>query len=207
MDEKEERLGGFRKVLAAPQVYDMFQFLSGGKRARKHVVSKYVNKGPSRILDIGCGTGYVLDYLGKDVDYQGYDLNQTYIDYANKKYSQYDFYCERVNKMDLPEADQFDYVIATGLLHHLNDDESLDLIEIAYSALKFGGQFLTLDGVFTNSQSKLTKWFLSNDRGKHVRTEDAYLTLVQKYFGNIESEISDTIFTIPYTACILSCTK
>lgn len=207
MADQEERLGGLRRVLAAPQAYDLFQQISGGKRGRKYLVNNYVKGSSSRILDIGCGTGYILDYLNKDVNYKGYDLNQTYIDFAKKKYPQYDFHCERVNKMELNESEQFDYVIATGLLHHLNDQESSELIEIAYSGLKKGGKFLTLDGVYTDTQSKLSKWVLNNDRGKHVRTEAAYMTLANKYFDQIDSEVSDKIFIIPYTACILSCEK
>ena len=40
---------------------------------------------PRNILDIGCGTGKILESLPA-VDYYGYDISKKYINYAKKKY-------------------------------------------------------------------------------------------------------------------------
>ena len=211
MEVSEERKSGLRSLLSTSLVYDLFQSVIGGKRARKYVVHNYINnklKNGSNVLDIGCGTGYVLDYFGTEVNYIGYDLDETYIEYANKKYQgKGKFYCQRVKEMNLAEKDKFDFVMAMGLLHHLNDQESIELFGIAHSVLKEGGHFLTLDGVFTDEQSTASKYILNNDRGKHVRYLNEYKKLASNYFSNVDSEISDEIFRIPYTACILDCQK
>jgi len=211
MAEREERTTGLRSLLSMSKVYDGFQQVIGGKKARKYVVDNFINKFNGercKVLDIGCGTGYLLDYITKDIEYHGYDLNQTYIDHAKNKYGERgSFYCERVRNMELSENEKFDFVIAMGLIHHLNDQESIDLFSLAFNALKKNGKFLTLDGVFTNEQSNLAKYILNNDRGKHVRTEKEYIVLAKSHFDIIDSEVTDDLFTIPYTACILSCTK
>ena len=52
------------------------------------------------VLDIGCGTAAILNFLPSNVAYTGYDINSAYINYAIKNYGQRAiFYNERVNEM------------------------------------------------------------------------------------------------------------
>lgn len=207
----DQRTNGIRRILSSPEVYDFFQVLVGGKKSRKYIIENYISKilNPGdKILDIGCGTGYILDYIDDKAIYCGYDLDQRYINFAKQKYiGRGEFHCARVSRMNVSRDKQYDFVFAFGLIHHLDDNEAIELFKIANTHLKDRGRFLTLDGVFKSKQNFITKAFLKNDRGKYVRTENEYLALAKNVFPIVDSEISDSIFNIPYSACILNCSK
>ena len=75
------------------------------------------------------------------------------------------------------EQGTFSLVMATGVLHHLDDERAARLYELARRALRPNGRLITYDGCFVPEQSKTARWLLSHDRGKFVRTREAYLRL------------------------------
>jgi SAM-dependent methyltransferase len=99
----------------------------------------------------------------------------------------------------------FDLVLATAVLHHLDDDEAVQLFEVAREVLKPGGRLITLDGCFVADQSSITRFILSRDRGRYVRTKDAYLSLAQKSFKDVQLSIHHDLIRIPYTHIIMEC--
>lgn len=79
---------GLRSILSNPNVYDFLQNVLGAGKLRKELVRKYVRPyGGMKILDIGCGTGEILEYLPA-VDYLGVDLSETYIRSAVDPYGE-----------------------------------------------------------------------------------------------------------------------
>ena len=100
----------------------------------------------------------------------------------------------------------FDIVLATAVLHHLNDDEAIQLFKIARSTLKPHGRLITLDGCYTQGQSWLKRFILSKDRGRYVRTEDQYCALASGIFPDIKISIHHNLTRIPYTHIIMECT-
>lgn len=197
-----------RSILNISFIYDSYQKIVGGYNARKIFANKYVNaKEGDKILDIGCGTGHILEYI-PHVDYHGYDLSPVYIDTAKKKYSDRGtFYCSEVSELNLNDKGTYDIVISSGVLHHLNDNESKKLFELAYKALKPGGYFISHDGCFTKRQHPIDKLFLKLDRGQFIRNQSLYLNLAHSSFKNVTSFIEKKFFYIPYTTIILKCVK
>ncbi len=204
-----ERNNGLYRWLSSPIVYDSYQTLVGGKQCRKKVVQEYGPKiANAKILDIGCGTGYVLDYLPQDVDYVGYDLSEDYIEKAKKKYGhRAQFHCQRVSHLNLEGAGTFDFVIATGVVHHLNDDEATALYQLGFKALKSGGKMVTEDGTFIPNQNWFAKFIIKNDRGMQVRKPMEYQNLAKQSFDNVQVNIRHDLFYIPFTSCVLECRK
>jgi len=101
MNKFEERKSGLYTFLSSATIYNTFQRIIGGRSARKlvvdHSVNPHLTKG-SRVLAIGCGTGYLLDFLNEDIDYIGFDLDQKYIDFAKRNYGEFaTFYCKRAS--------------------------------------------------------------------------------------------------------------
>ena len=74
----------------------------------------------SKVLDFGCGIGYLYSYLKKKIkfngEYVGYDISNEMINFANKKYKNVrfenkDILSERINE-------RFDYVIINGTFNN-----------------------------------------------------------------------------------------
>src|SRR5215475_7849831 len=171
-----EITGGLRKALAHPRVYDWFQSLVGAYAWRKAVINQFVNgaiHNGGLIIDIGCGTGEVLNYLSQTVEYIGFDRNPNYIAHAAKRYAHRNasFANEQLSADYNLKGRRADFVLAFGLLHHLNDEDSLSLFNVAKRVLGDKGSLLTLDPVYVPRQSRVARYIISKDRGTAVRTE------------------------------------
>ena len=202
---------GAYSILESPTVYDLFENMVGAHKMRMYFIRTCVRPFPgARILDIGCGTGTILDYLPENVEYVGYDLNAQYISLAQRKRSgRGDFICARVDEIPVPteEDNRFDFVLAIGILHHLNDNEAATLIRAAYHHLKPGGHLASIDCCYHSGQSRLAKFLISRDRGKAVRTPAAYKKLVSSHFSPVDTSIATDLYRIPYSCFTMRAAK
>lgn len=196
-----------KTILSFPQIYGLWQRLIGDNKLRKIYCREYLNvKDADRVLDIGCGSANMLEYLPENIDYVGFDDSLSYIKAAEKRFSKdnYSFICQSINfAQDFEE--KFDVIMANGVLHHLSDIEAENLIYFVSRNLKKGGRFLTLDGCYVPNQSAFKKWILKNDRGRFVRTKDKYFALFSNHFNDINVSVRDDLYNIPYTIIIFEC--
>src|ERR1700674_1855407 len=160
-----------RLLLEKPSVYQLFSLMVGAEHSRSVYVNNFVKpEEGDKILDIGCGPADIVDHLPK-VDYYGLDLTRSYIDAALARHgARGHFYCQRVSeaKAFIAQPNSFDIVLATGVLHHLDDAEATGLFAIARRALAPGGRLVSFDGAYVDGQSKIARYFLSRDRGQYV---------------------------------------
>jgi len=74
----------------------------------------------SKVLDFGCGIGYLYSYLKKKIkfngEYVGYDISNEMINFANKKYKNVRF--ENKNVLSERINERFDYVIINGTFNN-----------------------------------------------------------------------------------------
>ena len=201
---------GIRSLLAHPVVYNSFQYMIGAYAWRARVVRKLVLPKllpKCKILDIGCGTCEVLKMLPDDVEYHGYDYNSAYIAQAKKRFSNRNakFECKAVGSDTTEQEERYEVVLAFGLVHHLDDDQVESLIQNVKGLLSKTGQLFLLDPVYCEGQSKLSKFVVSTDRGRNVRTTEDYLKLYQKSFGRVETFLDQTPLRIPYTGLTVAC--
>src|SRR5689334_4052594 len=64
-----------RSLLSFAPVYETFGRLIGGPRGRRRFAAEFVRaKKTDRVMDIGCGPGSMLSYLG-GASYVGFDAN------------------------------------------------------------------------------------------------------------------------------------
>jgi SAM-dependent methyltransferase len=195
-----------RRLLAHPLVYSLFRRLVGRDSARERYAREHLRVQPGqRVLDVGCGTGEILEILPA-VQYAGYDLSPDYIARARRRFGERgEFHCRAVDD-DLPVTpSSVDVVIAHGVLHHLDDDQARTLFRVARRALKPGGRLVTYDGCFTPDQSAAARFVVSLDRGRHVRTREAYERLARGEFSEVRTFVRHDLVRIPYTHLIMEC--
>jgi SAM-dependent methyltransferase len=198
---------GIRAILSHPFIYSVFQSIMGAHQARKQFVENFVKSFPGmKVLDVGCGPADILAYM-PEVDYYGFDIDNGYIDRAHKKFgSRGKFHCKQLHMTDFESLPLFDIVLAIGLLHHLDDDVAVDVMELAAKALKPGGRLLTIDPCFDPLQNSIARLLIRCDRGQNVRDKSGYEALASVFFESPRVEVRHT-FWIPYTHCIMECQK
>ena len=158
----------------------------------------------ARVLDLGCGTGELLDFLG-DVRYTGVDVSDDYIASAREHYGdRAEFVVSDATSVRLP-VEEFDLVLAVGVLHHLDDAGARELFDVAASALRPSGRMITVDPAFVEDQGRLARFTIARDRGRNVRTPKAYQLLAADSFNTVGSVVRSDLIRIPYTHSVLEC--
>src|SRR5215210_6260628 len=113
-----------KKALDWPRAYLAFQYVYGANRLRKMSVDVLAAKAGERILDVGCGPAYLLDYL-PEVTYVGFDIEPRYLDYARRRFgSRGEFVHARYDDGYRAKLAPFDGILLMGVLHHLDDAEA-----------------------------------------------------------------------------------
>jgi 2-polyprenyl-3-methyl-5-hydroxy-6-metoxy-1,4-benzoquinol methylase len=196
-----------RSILESSSIYSPFQKLVRGNAQVIYAVDHIRAKAADRVLDVGCGVGDILDYL-PDVDYLGLDMHEGYITAAKRKFGERgEFVCQRLEDRFINQYGQFDIVLATGVIHHLQDEQASSLFELAVKALKPNGRMVSLDGCYLEGQSWMARTILSMDRGKYVRTSAEYIRLASKHFTKVKSKVYDHLLRIPSSVLIMECSK
>ncbi len=87
---------------------------------------KGIKQPVKRILEVGCGAGFSVEYLkGKYINYTGIDYSENLIKYAKKHndYTGAKFECLNIN--DFNSELKFDVVLMIGVLHHMPEPEKV----------------------------------------------------------------------------------
>ena len=197
-------------MLNTPIIYEIVQFAVGAKTIRKELIKKIIEPAkPKKILDLGCGTGYVLKYL-PPCQYTGVDINKKYIQYAKSKFKKRKntaFQEKNLNSKKVLNKTKYDCVMMNGLLHHLKDSEASNLLEIARRHLKKEGLLVGIDGCYEDKLSFLSKYLLSKDRGKYIREAEEYKKLMKIKFRTVSLETILGPAWFPYNYCLWFCKK
>ncbi len=207
MDADAHVSRGWRSLLSHPRWYNLLQELLGANAHRRKFYHKYLQlRSDARVLDVGCGTGILASLIPEDIEYIGCDMEARYIEYARTQHSgRHTFMVENIGGEVREEwRASFDLVNAHGLLHHLNDADGDALLQTCHAYLRPGGRMLTVDGVFHEGQSKLSRWMVSQDRGQNIRTPKGYLDAAQRYFSSVDGFVDDKYTRIlPYSVFIM----
>jgi len=124
--------------------------------ARRHLIvslieSLYPQDGRLRILDIGCGTGKMLDELAAFGDVVGADFSPEALQFCVTRGVGADL--ARADVRRLPFADgTFDVVTAMDIIEHIDDDKAASS-EI-FRVLRPGGRLLVTVPAFTSLWSE-----------------------------------------------------
>jgi len=197
------------KALGIPFFYNTFLNAIGAESGVVQLVNNYLRpEAGMRIIDIGCGTGRMLDYFPQGITYTGYDLDEKYISYAKQKYPERaSFFAMRVSEITADEPDSYDLICAVAILHHIDDQEATHLFSIAHTLLKPGGRIVTCDCAVLEKQNPIARLAIKLDRGQHVRSPEAYISLASQKFSDVKDFLRHDLLKIPYTHYFMECTK
>ena len=195
--------------LKVPFLYNAFQAAVGATALRRRLIENHVRAKPGdKVIDIGCGSAPTLLWL-PEVEYIGLDINPDCIALARRTYASRGTFI-----VGTPQSIQgdsrfkaADIVIAIGVLHHLDDEEAEQCIRFAYDALNTTGRFVCHEPCWIPSQGAISKYIMSSDRGRNIRTEQQYCQLATKVFNKVDAWVDTKPMRIPYVTIVLECEK
>jgi SAM-dependent methyltransferase len=193
-----------KAILNHPSLYKAYQSAGGFFGARVKAIADYLTlRSGMRVIDIGCGPGYILRHLPSGIDYIGFDIDQAYIDHARRSFRHLgQFHCRYFDAAAAREFSGADVVMMNGVLHHIADEELSSTLANVRDVLKSDGVLFTLDGCYREGQSWIAKWLLDNDRGEFVRNRDGYDQVLSAAFKKVDLAIRDDYSRVPYTFII-----
>jgi SAM-dependent methyltransferase len=156
-------------------------------------------------LDLGCGTADILDYL-PDVNYVGIDISSRYINSAQKRFGARGQFIQGTPQ-DIQLHLQSDLAMGIGLLHHVDDQTAIEILEFAHRNMAKGARLVTVDPTIVPDQNPVAKWLAARDRGRNVRKPDDLVNLIRRVFPNVEASVHHDMLNIPYTHIVCTAVR
>lgn len=184
-------------LLGHPAIYIAAQHALLAARPRYQCIDELDVRPGHRVLDVGCGPAYYLDALPRDIEYHGFDTDARYLDYARRRFGargtfHHGIYDEAA-RQSLP---RFDRVLLMGLLHHLDDRQAHELLELLVRSLTPDGVVVALDTCFDRELWPLQTFLARRDRGRFVRDTAAFRQLAQEHFLHVEGRLLDRLVPV-----------
>ena len=150
--------------------------------------SQNIPKG-SRILDLGCGTGYGSWYLAHSGNYVlGVDVHEKTIEWAKKHFKDENLLFELRNPNDYNFGSSlYDYVVCFEVLEHLSEQSSF--LQGIFEALKQNGKLII--STANAGENTVRAWLLNQRQATrnpgHVKELDLrkFESLLKEYFRQV----------------------
>ena len=195
-----------KKILEIPLVYNCFQHCTGYYKFMIQKVSESIQEiNPTSVVDLGCGPGMLLQKRMINNNYLGIDISSKYTTQAEmnaRKLSIQSFFeVKEVEKVNYEKYSDFlgggPIFLALGLFHHL-PNEDLKLLLKQIKKTQSNVQILSIDPVFIDDQDFVSKYIVSQDRGKFVRHKDDLIEiLLQDSFKPKKLEVGKEFTRLP----------
>ena len=200
MSEKTKSL---YRIVTFPIFYEAIQKTLGRDKARHYLRTNHLQtQTGDKVLEVGCGPGSLLPLLG-DVNYLGMDLNPAHIEKAKQANGDKGtFICGNAVTEVEHAAGPFDLIICIGLLHHLDDDEAISMIDALSTRLSPTGRFVSLDPTYIDNQNFIAKKMNDLDSGQNIRTQPEYAKLFPSKAFKLDSRELSGLLNIPYNHCL-----
>lgn len=169
-------------IAAQPFVYNQIQIFFGSHK-RKQVIKENLLELPDGlvVLDLGGGTGFYRDLLGRNIIYICLDNDLIKLNGMKAKKNLKDFPlladASRIPLKDL----SVDVIVCNSMSHHITEAVLENLLSESSRVLKTTGKFLFLDAVY-RSESFLNRLLWKLDRGEHPHTKAKLMSMINNYF-------------------------
>jgi len=176
------------RVLGHPWVYEHVRTLAVGGIDMSSAYRLLDCDERTVLLDVGCGTGDALSYLGRFAEYIGVDTDPVAVEHARTRYpgrANVRFECRPCNPDDF-SARHVSHVSLVGLLHHLSDAQAIELLSWLAQCPTLV-RAVSLDIVYLDG-----RWYNNllarMDRGRHCRTSAGYVELARDAGLQVQSQ-------------------
>ena len=145
-----------------------------------------------KLLDVGCGTAFLIDLLSKEhnANFYGLDLSDKMIDIArSKNIKNAEFVVGKSNELPY-DNDTFDIVVCSQSFHHYPYQDAA--VEEVYRVLKKGGIYILSD----SGLGGFGAWFDNNILFKLLKSGDCKITNrkgIEKLLKKHNFEITNSI--------------
>ena len=190
-----------RSVLELPAGFDLYQRLVGARRSKRRFIEDYAQpRSGESVLDLGSGTGALFDLMPDGVEYVGVEIDERYVEAARASHGASAQFVHADATNYRPDR-EFDLALAYGVLHHLTDDQARRLLLAARAARRFAAA----EPCSTPKAGPLESFLMRHDRGRFIRSEEAYVRLARDVFEGVEAQLVQGTYRIPYTLVVLEC--
>jgi len=188
------------KVMDVPIVYQTFQNFVYTAKSQETIDNLLSSAKNDSVLDFGCGTGV---YCEKFIDssYIGIDPLDSCIARAKSKYGETQsrkFLVGDETILSNFDDHKFDLILAMGVLHHMEDRKASLFLSEATRLLKSNGVLVCLEPLYFEGQSRISRFMVSQDRGKYARNELEYKGLFPRGTQGVVLERKLGLLRIPY---------
>lgn len=156
---------GVSQILERADVYRLWQAPFRAAKL-KPLYRERALLGVRRVLDVGCGPGTNAAAFA-DYDYVGFDYNPRYIEFARRRYKG-EFHVADAREFTGQNQQPFDFIFVNSLLHHLSDEDTVELLTRLRPLLTDDGKIHILDLVLPEEPS-IARWLARHDRGDFPR--------------------------------------
>jgi SAM-dependent methyltransferase len=138
-----------------------------------------------RVLDVACGPGTNTHHFSA-TDYLGVDVNERYIHSARRRLGR-NFVVADVRDFKANPEDRFDFILVNSFLHHLNTEDSINILAHLRSLLTENGHIHILELVLPEGRS-VSRALARLDRGKFARPLEEWRNLFDRLFETVVFE-------------------
>lgn len=206
-----EKTRGLYSTLASSRIYSAVQALLAGRQSGAYFLDNHYRLPESGVvLDVGCGPGALVESVASGCRYFGFDPNADYILKARAR-GRGTFVCgtmfEFLQQYGAELCGSVDVIVCCGVLHHLTDDQSHELLQGCRSLLKSGGRLACIEPARLIRQDRLSSLMQSFDRGANIRLDYQWVRLLREHFPEVESRIANNFNWIPWVHILLTAVR
>lgn len=206
-----ERTRGLYSALSSSRIYSAVQTLLAGRQSGRFLLEEHYRLPESGIvLDVGCGPGVLVESVAPECRYFGFDPNADYIAKASAR-GRGTFVCGTMSEFLQQHGEELkgsvDVIVCCGVLHHLTDAQSHELLQGCHSLLKSGGRLACLEPTKLIRQDKLSRLMQSFDRGANIRFDYQWVRLLREHFTCVESQVANNFNWIPWVHILLTAVR
>ncbi len=146
---------------------DVYWWRDAHRKMYHEFGKRYLSSRGGRLLDVGCGLGFFIDYVSRIPGWQttGYEISPGAVSFAKETLGLKTVYCGKVEDSKLPD-NHFDIITLWDVIEHLPDPGPI--LNFSRKALKNGGfLFIHTPNINIQLPKARIKSILSKNRGGH----------------------------------------